>query len=752
MKFKKLMGLLMVSALTVSSLAACGKESETNTEPTKEPTKAAEATPEPTKAPDPTAEPTKAPDPTPEPTAEPTPEPTKAPEVETVYNFDASAKSQSLYFQDRGGAYAKWFNEDGHDSEQCFFVTNRTSNWHGTSLSIDDQYIGKVLHVSYWAKHTNESPITISCTLQVNKPDGAQDWPERASMDAVPANEWTLIEADVPIYPEITGPMIYWEATETYDFYIDDVVVTVVDGAVAERHYEDVVVEDKSGVQSIGLTFNDDNLFFGKRGDGTPAIVAGGQDDDYCMEVTGRTANWNGAQVDLSAYNLAGRTIDVSYYAMVTEDTDVNVTLEENSDAGTAYNTIVASGNLTPGEWVYLTGTLVVGEATTKPVLYFESSSATASFKVDRVGISFDGAEVVFPEGGATSGETASSDAINLSFADGNMFFGNRGDGTPAIVAGGQDDDACMEVTGRTSNWHGAEVDLSSYNLAGRTINISYYVKSSEAVEVNVTLQEESPAGTGYNRVASSGVLTPDTWTQVNGTIVVGADTTKPVLYFESDSNTASFMVDVVSITFEGETASAGGATETTGGGANEVANVAVEPGAVVYYNSFENAEGNYLDGSNSYNYATNENAVGIAHGGNESVLVKSREYDNAGCGLRISSANGLNITDLTGRTVELSVWVYFEDGAYTVAPDTINFTIWNRQKKVDTDADGNAVYEIALEQVVNKGEWTQLVATMQLTDGIDNGMLLIGTQGEESATGYLSAYYMDEMQLKVIE
>jgi len=135
---------------------------------------------------------------------------------------------------------------------------------------------------------------------------------------------------------------------------------------------------------------------------------------------------------------------------------------------------------------------------------------------------------------------------------DENLFFGNRGDGTAAIVSGGHDDDFAMQVTGRTATWNGAEIDLSDYNLAGRTIDISYWVKVEEATEVNVTLQEDTSDGadTAYNRLASSGDLTPGEWTQVTGTITVGENTVKPILYFESPSDTASFTVDEVVISF----------------------------------------------------------------------------------------------------------------------------------------------------------------------------------------------------------
>ena len=534
MKLKKLMGMALVSSLAISSLVACGDE-ETNSKATLTPQPT--ATTAPTNTPVPTS--------TPEPTPTPTTAPTEAPkDPNLVFSYDASAKSQALYFQDRGGARARWINTDGHDSSECFSIIGRTESWHGVSLTIPNECIGKVLHVSYWAKHEVGEPIMISATLQVTKPDGNSGWPERANNDAVPSGEWVLIENDVPVYADVTNPVLCWEATDTNDFCIDDVVITIVEGATAEAQYQDLVVDkpDTSAVDNISLTFNDENLFFGNRGDGTPAIVSGGHDDDFAMQVTGRTATWNGAEVDLSSYNLAGRTLNISYWVKVEEATEVNVTLQEDTSDGadTAYNRVASSGDLTPGEWTQVTGTVEVGANTVKPVLYFESPSETASFTVDEVVISFSAAAA------------APLEDISLTFNDENLFFGNRGDGTPAIVSGGHDDDFAMQVTGRTSSWNGAEFDFSDYNLAGKTVNISYWVKVEEATEVNITLQEDTADGgdTAYNRVASSGELTPGEWTQVTGTITVGENTVKPILYFESPSDTASFTVDEVVISF----------------------------------------------------------------------------------------------------------------------------------------------------------------------------------------------------------
>lgn len=187
-------------------------------------------------------------------------------------------------------------------------------------------------------------------------------------------------------------------------------------------------------------------------------------------------------------------------------------------------------------------------------------------------------------------------------------------------------------------------------------------------------------------------------------------------------------------------------------GGSNWYPFAEVKEGAVVYENDFESASGNFLDGSNSYNYAAIAPAFDVAHSGLESVSAGSRQSDTAGIGVRIAAPNGLDIKTLVGCTVKFSAWVYFNDSEYSKAPDAIDFVVFNRLHQVDTDDEGNKVYEEALTQTAKKGEWTQLVAEFKIVDPTDNGMMLIGTKGEElSAAGYLTTYYMDDVKVEVV-
>lgn len=189
-----------------------------------------------------------------------------------------------------------------------------------------------------------------------------------------------------------------------------------------------------------------------------------------------------------------------------------------------------------------------------------------------------------------------------------------------------------------------------------------------------------------------------------------------------------------------------------TNAGTNFYKDAQVKKGAVVFENDFESKSGNYLDGSNSYNYATMKASEDVAHSGKESVIVGSRKLGDAGVGVRISAVNGLNIKTLVGSTVKYTAWVYFKDGEYSKAPSKINFVIWNRENKIGLNKDGTNKYKQVLKKSVKKGKWTKLEVQFKIVDETDNAILLIGTAGEKlNDAGYLSGYYVDDVKLEVV-
>lgn len=310
----------------------------------------------------------------------------------TIADYTGLEKSESLYFQDLGSGTAKWRADGGQTDDGCFQITGRTDTWNGAYLTIPDECIGHIVHVSFYAKTTSADTTTVSCTLQVIKPDGSQDWPERINNTAMTPDTWTLIEGDIPVYSDVTGPYIYFESDTVDDFYIDDVNVTCDLTTTADAGYPDLAdaAIEAAGTSEIKLDFEDGNAFFTGRG-GSADIADGGSGSDHCLAITGRTDTWNGAEADLTAYEIAGKTVKVSFDVCVPEDIAVQCTMQEkDADDNTTYNTVAASDTLKADTWTTVTGTYTVLTTTVDPVIYFEiPDSATDDFMIDNVDIQF---------------------------------------------------------------------------------------------------------------------------------------------------------------------------------------------------------------------------------------------------------------------------------------------------------------------------------------------------------------------------
>lgn len=385
---------LSVAASMLIAFAACGKK-ETDADPTTTPE--ATATVAPTEAGEPTPEPTPEATPTTAPT--PTVAPTEAPSNVTadgkiiIHDITFESKRDSLYFGQRGNAATFW-GTIGCNSDGSLQVNGRSAAWHGVSIGFTDatytahDVIGKEVYVSFDAYQETGAPIGFSCTLQVNKPDGSTTWPERVSTDALPSGEWVHMEGMIPVYANASAPSLNFETmgegTENVEFFIDNVLVTY-DPNSSVGPNPDFEPAAKVAFENVSLDFSDNNAYFGARGDSVPTVV------DGALYVSGRTSSWNGAQVDYSAYDLAGKTITVSYKAKHDEagDIEINVTMQESDGTDTTYNRVASSGSVAPGEWVTVTGSYTIMDTTVAPTLYFEATD-TASFYVDDVTITVE--------------------------------------------------------------------------------------------------------------------------------------------------------------------------------------------------------------------------------------------------------------------------------------------------------------------------------------------------------------------------
>lgn len=387
-KWKSLLAVSAIASMLVVMCACGNKETSGDDATTPVPTQEA------TKAPETVTD-------TPVVTDEPT-----VPEMVVVHSLDGEKKRDTLYFGSRGSGTAMW-GTFGKDSEGSIWVTGRSANWHGVSLSFlgstgeEHNVIGKEVYVSFDLYHESGAPVDFSCTLQVLKPDGSQGWPERVEALQVPSGEWVHVEGTIPVYANAASPSLNFETTSDdsskIEFWLDNVTISYDKNSSVDPS-PDYEPAPKLDFENVALTFSKNTGIFTSRGSASVSVV------DGAMYVSGRTANWEGAQTDFSAYDLAGKTIEVSFKAKHDESyaVDIKCSIEEKDENGTStYNGIAGAGvadaaNVEPGEWVSFTGSYTISEATVAPIVYFETG-ATESFYIDDVKIVLAGTTIEFP-------------------------------------------------------------------------------------------------------------------------------------------------------------------------------------------------------------------------------------------------------------------------------------------------------------------------------------------------------------------
>ena len=311
-----------------------------------------------------------------------------------IHSLKAEDEVESQIFVPRGSATLE-IKKRGY-SGSCFEVKGRTQAWNGLGIDFKNlnnqsfDVIGKEVYISFWVYQETGSPMDFSATLQVNKPDGTATWPERVAVEGIPSGQWTFVEGTVPVYANVKVPQINFElpGSDTADFLLDEIIIGYdPNSSVAPNaEYEEQV---KVPFETIELDFEDNEAYFQTRGSGQPSLVYGGHESDMCMAVKGRLQNWHGVQADLSQYDLAGKTIDVTYwvYHEYTTPLQVNMTAEQNDGETTTYTPIVTGSEIEDGKWVKFNNTYTIPMGVKKIIVYFESPNETAEFYIDDITI-----------------------------------------------------------------------------------------------------------------------------------------------------------------------------------------------------------------------------------------------------------------------------------------------------------------------------------------------------------------------------
>lgn len=301
-------------------------------------------------------------------------------------------------------------------------------------------------------------------------------------------------------------------------------------------------------------------------------------------------------------------------------------------------------------------------------------------------------------------------------------FTGRTADVSHATAGLAAEGKGYMKVSGRTSNWNGAIVDMTKLVTPGATYRVTGWVRYTNGADVEVikvTQERTSKEDNKWPPISGNVEVKKGTWTKISGIMEVTPSTTQCAVYLEADS-LIDFFVDNVVI----EQIDAAPIQEV------KVEVKKAKVGDVVYKNDFE--DGSVLDSRGS---SERKNTTAQAKSGKASVEVK-RTAGWDGAGIRFTADNNIVKASYFDNTIRFRAYVMYKDG-----PDEVQFKLNNRMEKADNSDN------ILLQQAVKKGEWTLLEAEGLIAKDCEGNMIFIETVDNGALT-----FYIDNVEIIVVK
>lgn len=434
-------------------------------------------------------------------------------------------------------------NNIGYKGGYGLAVSGRTQSWQGPAKDVskllaegDSMVAGKSVAATALVQNTADAAQKILLSLKKTYSDETQDTYETLASAEIQPGEWEQLKlTDAITFGENISDATVYICTESTngDFVVDSLNIVV----TGETGSNDIDLSEGSAT----IDFENGMPVFDGRGDGKGTITTDASEvhgGTKALKVTGRTADWNGVEKLLSLEQVKGKTLSVSAWVKAGVASTYSVTLEDNINGEPTY-TGIANAQINAGEWAQISGQIEVSENSTAPKLYFQAGDATTDFVIDDITI-----EIVTIENedwGVFTNKT-------VDFEDGKAVFTGRGDGVGTVTNEDKHNGTySLKVTGRTDSWNGVEKDLTTSNLKGKGLKVSFWVKSNTAAEYSLNLEDKINGDATYSAIASASVKA-NTWTQITGEINVQKNSTAPKIYFQSSHKTAEFYIDDVNV------------------------------------------------------------------------------------------------------------------------------------------------------------------------------------------------------------
>ncbi|WAM31244.1 endo-1,4-beta-xylanase [Caldicellulosiruptor naganoensis] len=267
---------------------------------------------------------------------------------------------------------------------------------------------------------------------------------------------------------------------------------------------------------------------------------------DYSLKVSGRTSAWDGAIVDLTSELAPSVTYTVSMYVYHNDAKPQRFSVYAylKDSAGEKYIQVIDKVAV-PNFWKKINGkfTITTSNQIEKiQLLVCVPTSKTVEFYVDNIEIAGPNRAGINPvvksttfESGIFEGWQPRGSSVSISVVDTVTHTGSKS----------------LYVTGRTQNWNGAQIDVTSLLEKGKSYEISVWVyqDTGSTQKLTLTMERKNADGsTDYDSIVHQKDVGTNTWVELKGTYSVPTTAIQLLLYVESPNATLSFYIDDLKI------------------------------------------------------------------------------------------------------------------------------------------------------------------------------------------------------------
>ncbi|MCC5893879.1 MAG: endo-1,4-beta-xylanase [Alkalibacterium sp.] len=474
-------------------------------------------------------------------------------ERELIYHNDfESTNSLDQPIQDAGSTltHTNDLVFEGNDNDSGVWVTDRGAGWSGIDVRFSglELEIGQDYAISVLGYLDSDEHIPDGAQLTLQYPD-SYGWID--GTEEIEAGQPFLLEGD---YTHTDNPnnlafrVQSNEAGADVEFAIAEILITTeVQEVVEEDGSEDPIEEDEDQdseepveEESDGDTDAEDEtvseldrLFFNDFTENTTGAASAGpafqhlpgfNNGQGSIYISGRTANWNGADFSFDALGMdPGYIYEVTVRGYVDEDVEVPAGAQALLQSPEGSYPFFTSANFAAGEDFILEHTYTWTDATYQNFrVQSNDEGATVPFYITEVLVEWDADQAPVEDEQPDPDAPPADEFTFIDFENGELNgFESRGDDEVVEVTdadnhtdGGQ---YSLYTSGRTMEWNGPALRVENYITAGEEYRVSAYVKTDAEAATSFRLSTQV-GDSSFNTIDSATISAEDGWVLFEGT------------------------------------------------------------------------------------------------------------------------------------------------------------------------------------------------------------------------------------------